>query len=376
MSLGIYLHVPFCRTRCDFCAFYLRIHREDWVDDYLTALKREMEMLAEQDRLGSRPAETLYFGGGTPTTLRPEQLTGILEGVRKGFGLAPQAEVTLEAHPESVTALGLRRLREAGFNRISFGIQSTDDAELAEVGRPIARGSVERAAQHAKEAGFGNLNLDLIYGLPGQTMKSWLKTVETAVSLQPTHLSCYALTVEDKTHLQVSLQRGTAAGPDQELQNAMEGEADARLAEAGFLHYEISNYCRPGYACRHNLLYWQGGDYLGLGPSAQSYVAGCRYGNVADLTQYGKKLALGEAPVDQVEQLSAEQCRREAVVFGLRLLEGIDLVKSGANPAIEDEWTRRLRRLTEDGLLEQAASRIRLTPLGRRFADQVAVELL
>jgi oxygen-independent coproporphyrinogen-3 oxidase len=378
MALGIYLHVPFCRTRCDFCAFYLRIHREDWVDAYLTALKREIDLHRRQDRLEGRPASTLYFGGGTPTTLRPGQLADVLDGLRTGFGLAPDAEVTLEAHPESVTAEGLARLREAGFNRISFGIQSMDEAELIEVGRPTARNSVERAVHDAGQAGFDNLNLDLIYGLPGQTMKSWLSTVEAALSLRPTHLACYALTVEDKTHLQISLRRGERGEPDQELQNAMEEEASACLARAGFLRYEISNYCRPGFACRHNLLYWQDGDYLGLGPSAQSYVGGCRFGNVPDLALYQEKLGLGEAPTDQVDQLSAEQRRRESVVFGLRLLEGVEVTGSAgkADPSMDPQWERRLQRLTEKGLLEKIASRIRLTSLGRRFADQVAVELL
>ncbi len=374
MALGIYIHVPFCRTRCSFCAFYLRIHREDWAQAYVEALTREIRLHAAQDRLGGRLPDSLYFGGGTPTTLHPEQLVEILALVRDSFGLARQAEVTVEAHPDSVTAEGLHTLREAGFNRISFGLQSADQEELLQVGRKTEQNSVDRAVAHARAAGFANLNLDLIYGLPGQTLASWHETLAQALAMAPTHLSCYALTVEEKTHLQVSLHRGDLPEPDQDLQNDMEDQAALRLAEAGFDRYEISNYCRPGHACRHNLLYWQGGEYLGLGPSAQSYLNGCRFGNVEDLTAYRDQLASGRPATTQTEQLSPAQRQREALVFGLRLTDGVRL--NGSLAQSTDQWEQKLQRLERDGLIELAADRVRLTALGRRFADQVAVELL
>nr|MBI3611929.1 radical SAM family heme chaperone HemW [Nitrospirota bacterium] len=374
MALGIYIHVPFCRTRCSFCAFYLRIHREDWAQAYVEALAREIRLYAAQDRLGGRLPDSLYFGGGTPTTLQPEQLVEIYALVRDSFGLARQAEVTVEAHPDSVTEEGLQTLRVAGFNRISFGLQSADEEELLQVGRKTDGASVNRAVAHARAAGFANLNLDLIYGLPGQTLASWHETLAQALALAPTHLSCYALTVEDKTHLQVSLHRGDLPEPDQDLQNTMEDQAALRLAEAGFDRYEISNYSRPGHACRHNLLYWQGGEYLGLGPSAQSYLNGCRFGNVEDLTAYRDQLASGRLATAQTEQLSPAQRQREALVFGLRLTDGVRLSGSLAQSA--DQWEQKLQRLKRDGLIELAADRVRLTALGRRFADQVAVELL
>ena len=374
MALGIYIHVPFCRTRCSFCAFYLRIHREDWAQAYVEALAREIRLYAAQDRLGGRLPDSLYFGGGTPTTLHPEQLVEILDVTRDGFGLARQAEVTVEAHPDSVTEEGLHTLREAGFNRISFGLQSADENELLQVGRKTERASVDLAIAHARAAGFANLNLDLIYGLPGQTLASWHETLAQALALAPDHLSCYALTVEEKTHLQVSLHRGDLPEPDQDRQNAMEDQAALRLAEAGFGRYEISNYSRPGFACRHNLLYWQGGEYLGLGPSAQSYLNGCRFGNVEDLTAYQAEVAAGRLATVQTEQLSPAQRQREALVFGLRLIDGVQLSGSLAQSA--DQWEQKLQRLEREGLIELKADRVRLTALGRRFADQVAVELL
>ncbi|MFM8552845.1 MAG: coproporphyrinogen-III oxidase family protein, partial [Nitrospiraceae bacterium] len=200
------------------------------------------------------------------------------------FGLARHAEITVEAHPDSVTEEGLHSLREAGCNRISFGIQSADEDKLIQVGRHTTSAAVDLAVAQARAAGFTNLNLDLIYGLPGQTLASWRGTLDRALALAPDHLSCYALTIEDKTHLQVSLRRGDLPEPDQDLQNAMEDEAALHLTAAGLDRYEISNYSRPGFACRHNLLYWQGGEYLGLGPSAQSYLADSRFGNVEDRT--------------------------------------------------------------------------------------------
>jgi oxygen-independent coproporphyrinogen-3 oxidase len=227
----------------------------------------------------------------------------------------------------------------------------------------------------ARTAGFSNINLDLIYGLPEQTMESWIATLNETLTLEPTHLSCYALTVEEDTRLAVDLRRGDRPEPDALLQNEMEDEAALRLTNAGFLRYEISNYCRPGYVCRHNLLYWQGGEYLGLGPSAQSYVGGTRFGNVEDLAAYQKALEKGQLPTGEREKLSRRQRQREALVFGLRLTEGVDLQALGEEPQDRD-WKETLHRLTRQGLLEKRSSRIKLTDLGRRYADSVAVSLL
>lgn len=376
MSVGLYIHVPFCKTRCHFCAFYLQIHREDKARQYRDSLEREIRLHASLSSLGSRSLETVYFGGGTPTTLDAEQLGGILESAREGFGFQDGAEVSVEAHPETVTAEGLRRLVQAGFNRISFGVQSMNEDELIRVGRPIAsEGPTSPAVEAARAAGFRNINLDLIYGLPGQTSESWRTTLDKALSLEPTHLSCYALAIEERTRLQRRLQGGDPVEPDPGLQNALEDEAAGRLAAAGFERYEISNYSRAGYACRHNLLYWQGEDYLGIGPSAQSYLGGSRFGNVEDLTAYHRALSTGRLPVIETEILAPERRQREAVVFGLRLMSGVDLsnLHSLRN---DEEWQDTLDRLIRRGLLEQRSGRLSLSDTGRRYADTVAVELL
>lgn len=373
MAPGIYLHVPFCRTRCHFCAFYLRIHREDWVLAYLRALRREIDLHVTRRTLAERRPATLYLGGGTPTTLQPEQLADTITLMGSRFRLAPEAEITVEAHPDTVTPESLRTLRSSGVNRISFGVQSMAEEELVTIGRRTAATALDRTVAAARRAGFDNLNLDLIYGLPGQTLETWRQTLDAAMALEPAHLSCYALTVEEKTHLHVALGRGESLEPDQDLQNLMEDAAAERLARAGFARYEISNYCRPGFACRHNLLHWQNGEYLGLGPSAQSYVSGCRFGNVEDLRRYQDMLDAGRLPIAQEERLDPGQRQREALAFGLRLTAGVSLEPVLPLPPQLDD---RIRQLADQGLLEKAAGRVKLTSLGRRFADQVAVELL
>ena len=375
MPLGLYIHVPFCRSRCHFCAFYLEIYRDDRAQSFLTALSREMQLHVAQQPLGGRRLDSVYFGGGTPTTLRTEDLCAILSAVRTNFGLTHDAEITIEAHPDTVAVEGLRALSAAGFNRISFGVQSLDEKELTQIGRPVLSDTTHKAVASARQAGFTNINLDLMYGLPGQTLDSWLETVDHALALEPTHLSCYALTVENNTRLIVDIRRGTRDNPEELLQNAMENEAARRLAGAGFHHYEISNYSRPGYTCRHNRLYWENGEYLGMGPSAQSYLAGDRFGNIDDLDAYEDRLANGVLPIVDRESLGAERRRREAVVFGLRLIDG---VPTASLPIHEEQrdWTEKITRLIDDGYLETAGDRVKLTATGRRFADSIAVDLL
>ncbi len=375
MSLGLYLHVPFCHTRCHFCAFAIQIHREDRVQRYLDALSSEIRLHAGQQSLAGRRLETVYFGGGTPTSLSAEQLTGILQNIRDSFGLTDAAEISVEAHPDTVTEEGLRHLAGAGFTRISFGVQSMDEGELLQIGRRTSGNRTQAAVHMAREAGFTNINLDLIYGVPGQTLDGWLATLDAVLSLEPAHLSCYALTVEEKTRLHLDVRRGDAIEPDAALQNDMEDATAQRLAAAGFTRYEISNYARPGHACRHNLLYWQGEDYLGLGPSAQSYLDGQRFGNVEHVDGYCQALKEGRSVITESELLTADQRQRERIVFGLRLIEGIDQALLRHEPP-DRAWQQTLDQLTRRGLLEERAGRIRLTDAGRRYADSVAVELL
>ena len=371
---GLYIHVPFCHQRCHFCAFYLEIHHARAAKDFLSSLMTELRLYGEQRLFGSEPLQSVYFGGGTPTTLSSQQLATVLSATRETFGLQEEAEITVEAHPESVTQDSLSHLHQAGFTRLSFGAESMNQVELNRVGRPGSPMSTVQMVTAARQAGFTDLNLDLMYGLPGQTIDSWAASLHQIVDLAPTHLSCYALTVEDGTALQTAVRRGTIAAPDEARQNEMEDLAEDVLTRAGFTRYEISNYCRPGFASRHNQLHWTGGDYLGLGPSAQSYVAGRRFGNVSDLSAYNASLRNSTFPVTESEQLSTADDACERLVFGLRLTEGVPLKETGA--LAYSALTQKIDELIRDDILEYHGERVRLTTRGRRYADTAAVALL
>lgn len=367
-GIGLYVHVPFCRTRCHFCAFYLELHQPHRARSFVAHAVREIFLHGEEGPAQGRVAHTLYFGGGTPTALSLSELDTLSTAVRRSFFVRDDAEVSIEVHPATVSPSDLKALTAMGFTRVSFGAESMDDRDLLAVGRPGRVAHTIRAVEAARNAGFTNINLDLMYGLPGQTLIAWEHTLREAVSLSPTHVSCYALTVEEGTRLEHDIRTAHVPPPNDALQVDMERAAEAVLSQAGFVRYEISNYAAPGYWCRHNLLYWTGGEYLGLGPSAQSYVAGCRFGNCPDLHLYEDALDRNRLPIIDREELSDSERRRDAFVFGLRLSEGVAL---NSFPGSEDA----LHRLLNERFLELRDGRVRLTQLGRQYADTVAVEL-
>jgi len=321
--LGLYLHIPFCRQRCDFCAFYLEIHRDNRAETFVRSLMHEIRLSAQQEVATGRPIQSVYFGGGTPTALAATQLIAILSEIRTHLFLTFDCEITVEAHPSTISEQDLIQLCQAGVTRMSFGAESMEDGDLARIGRPGAVSETVTAVTQARAAGFNNINLDVMYGLPGQSLESWQRTMAHCFALAPTHLSCYALTVEQNTRLASNIQRQRSPSPDEGLQIEMDEAAQRMLGDAGYERYEISNYAQPGYACRHNLLYWTNGEYLGLGPSAQSYLDGTRFGNVADLAAYDTALAASRLPIEDRIRLSKDEQIRDAVIFGLRLIQGI-----------------------------------------------------
>ena len=373
-ALGLYIHIPFCRQRCHFCAFYLEVHREPAAEAFVSALHSELRLYAGEAHTAGRPLQSIYFGGGTPTVLTVPQLTGILDAVRRSFVVHQDCEVTVEAHPGTVTESGLSALRRAGVTRLSFGAESMHDAELAEIGRPGAGAETIDAVTAARRAGFTNLNLDLMYGLPGQTLESWMRTLNACCDISPSHLSCYALTVESGTRFAKDVCRNPERAPDETRQIEMERAAEALLAEAGYARYEISNYAKPGFECRHNLLYWTQGEYLGLGPSAQSFVDGVRFGNVADLTIYRTALAESRLPVDERTVLSLREQLRDAVIFGLRLTRGMPTAAVNDHAA-NYGYRQVVDRLRAQKFLEDDGDRTRLSMKGRLHADTVAEQL-
>ena len=372
--LGIYLHIPFCRQRCDFCAFYLEIHREDRAETFVRSLLREIRLSTQQHVAAGRPIQSVYLGGGTPTALTAAQLLTILSEIRRHLTLTSDCEITVEAHPSTISRQDLVQLFQAGFTRISFGAESMEDDDLTRLGRP---GSVDQtvvAVAEARAAGFTNINLDVMYGLPGQSLEGWQRTLTHCLTLAPSHLSCYALTVEEGTRLSSNILRGRSPAPDEDLQIEMDRAAQQILGNAGYERYEISNYAKPGYACRHNLLYWTNGEYLGLGPSAQSYLDGLRFGSVADLAVYNTSLMENRLPIQDRERLSEEEQLRDAVIFGLRLIQGIpsSLLHQHAKNYGHTAVTAQLlgeQMIAEDG------DRSKLSARGRLQADMIAGRL-
>ncbi len=372
--LGLYLHIPFCRQRCDFCAFYLEIHREGRAETFVRSLIHEIELSAQRHVTTGRPIQSVYLGGGTPTVLATTQLVAILSEIRSQLTLAPDCEITVEAHPSTISEQDLAQLCQAGVTRMSFGAESMEDGDLTRIGRPGAVHETVLAMTQARAAGFTNINLDLMYGLPGQSLESWQRTLANCLALVPTHLSCYALTVEQETKLASNIQRHRSPALDEGLQIEMDEAAQRILADAGYERYEVSNYAKPGYACRHNLLYWTNGEYLGFGPSAQSYLGGTRFGNVADLTAYDVALAAQNLPIEDRATLSEEEQLRDAVIFGLRLIQGIPSQHLHQHAANYGHETVTAQLLAQQ-LIEEDGGRSRLSAKGLLQADTIASQL-
>jgi oxygen-independent coproporphyrinogen-3 oxidase len=390
--ISLYIHVPFCTLKCSYCDFNSYARLEHLVPAYADALLSEIRTWAPI--LRERPVTTVYFGGGTPTLLPLQTIGGMLAAVREHFALEPSAEVTIEANPGTVDDGYLAGLVREGFNRISFGVQSFDDAELATLERIHDGAEAVRSYHAASAAGFPKIGLDLIYGLPGQEMEGWRANVEKALSLGASHLSFYALTVEEGTGLARDVSRGTMAGPDEDLQADMYEWASARLDRAGYRQYEISNWCLPGEECRHNLAYWRNMEWIGLGPGAHSHWGGFRFANVYSPRRYSELLAAPKtvnwpregaaAVLEQLphivfaEEQSHEVEMADTVILALRLNEGLAFEhfrkRFGASAA--DLHARTIDRLSSCGLLEATAESVRLTPRGRLLANEVFVQLL
>jgi putative oxygen-independent coproporphyrinogen III oxidase len=373
-AFGLYIHIPFCRQRCHFCAFYLEVHRDAAAEAFVRALQTELRLYADDKITGARPLQSLYFGGGTPTMLSAAQLTAIIKTVQQCFALDSGCEITVEAHPGTVTVTDLSALRRSGVTRVSFGAESMQDAELTAIGRPGTQAETITAVEAARSAGFTNINLDLMYGLPGQTIESWTRTLDACCALSPTHLSCYALTVEEGTRFANDIRRNPGRAPDETLQIEMDDVAQELLKGAGYRRYEISNYAMAGFECRHNLLYWTQGDYLGVGPSAQSLMGGVRFGNSPNLVAYQSALEEGRLPVEERIALTGEEQLRDAVIFGLRLHHGIPTSHLNGHAANYGR-VQVVNDLRAGNLIEEEGERTRLSAQGRRHADTVAQKL-
>jgi oxygen-independent coproporphyrinogen-3 oxidase len=335
--------------------------------------------MAGADWSGGQSFATLFFGGGTPSILPVSDLAALLYACRTTFPwTAGEIETSIEVNPATVGEAELRRLRRAGFNRLSIGAQSLVDAELQALGRPHCAAEVRVAVEASRRAGFSNLNLDLMFGLPGQTAAGWLRTLQAALELEPEHLAVYELTIEENTRFAELRAQGRLALPGEDEVLAMMASTAEETARAGFGRYEISNYARPGRECRHNLNYWHNGFYLGLGAGAVSCLAGRRFAAVQDIEQYCLLVESGLEPRAEVEELSLEARFRETVVMGLRLTGGVSLAALERRFGLRalDYYGPALRRLSEQGLVAIAGDNLRLTASGLALANQVMAELV
>jgi len=376
--LGIYLHVPFCATRCGYCDFNTYtatelgagVSQATYVDTALTELDLARKVLVDDDRAVS----TVFVGGGTPTLLPAEDLARLLHGVEERFGLAPDAEVTTESNPESVDARSLVVLRDAGFTRMSFGMQSAREHVLAVLDRQHTPGRVQQVVREARAAGFEHVNVDLIYGTPGESDDDWRASLDAAVETGADHVSAYSLIVEPGTRLAGQVRRGELPMPDDDVLAARYVMADEALRAAGFDWYEVSNWARSTEArCRHNLLYWTGGDWWGVGPGAHSHVGGVRWWNVKHPAAYTERLSAGSSPAHAREVLDDEARRFEDVMLRVRLVDGLPL------EVLPAERRAAIDELSADGLVDPAllvSGRLVLTRRGRLLADAVVRTVL
>jgi oxygen-independent coproporphyrinogen III oxidase len=359
----LYVHFPFCARICPYCAFYKTRGNAAEVARFCEALLSEAKRVAEKFPL---TLETIFFGGGTPTVLSTAQLKSLLKRFREIFDLGALREWSIEANPGSVSAKKAAALRESGINRISLGVQSWDNELLHLLGREHDTAQAEESFNIFRSAGFSNISIDLMFALPGQTERQWRKSLQKTIALQPEHISTYCLTYEEDTEFLARFACGEFAINDETEAHLLE-LAMTTLERAGYEHYEISNYARPGFRSEHNRAYWRGADYIGIGPSAFSTRGFERWQNVADHNEYARRLFAHESPVASIEKLTPAMKRTEHIALGLRTREGIVVDTIDHNKAEE---------LISNGLLARDDKRIFLTGAGKLLADSVAAEVL
>jgi len=379
---SLYLHIPFCEHKCIYCDFYSVVPRkpaqrmEGETEMFLRALMREID-LRETDPYKTLEYETVFFGGGTPSLLAPSEVENIVRRLRSSFSIQRDAEITLETNPGTVDFNKLRQYREAGITRLSIGVQSFHDDDLKFLTRIHTSHQAEECVKESFRAGFIDVGIDLIFALPSQTASRWLATVERAVALQPTHISCYSLIVEPATPLHHLIESGQvqpiSAAADAELYDLTMDT----LTSAGYEQYEISNFALPGYRCRHNQNYWNHSNYLGFGPSAHSFWNGKRWWNVSDLATYRESLESGHMPIGGEELLTRNQILEEDLYLGLRS-DGIDLgiFEQKHGQAVLERLSPAIQSLREEKMMTVEGGRIRLTPRGYALCDEICATLM
>jgi len=371
---GVYIHIPFCKVKCGYCDFYSVADREETMDRLVAAIVREIQMAATADRYWR--IDTVFMGGGTPSLLSPSHLERLVTALNDALDLGAVTEFTIEANPGEAPADKLRDFRSLGINRLSMGFQSFQPDLLRFLGRIHDPQACFKTYDAARRAGFANVNADLMFNIPGQTLAMWRDDLATLTALQPEHISAYALTVERGTELYRRVSAGEVIMPAEELDYRLYACSRETLAEEGYAPYEISNYARPGQACRHNLHYWRIEPYLGFGPSAHSFDGVRRAWNVRNLDEYVRRMEEGRVPAAGSEILSDDQLYNEKLAFGLRLAAGISVTEALGHPSslsFADQWRAELDKWSGKLVLE--GERLRLNEEGVFLADTIAADL-
>jgi len=371
-AAGVYIHIPFCRSRCSYCDFATGIYQESLAQRYVTALVKELTEL-EHLQLGSE-IDSVYLGGGTPSLLLPEQVEQILAAVHRRFAISADAEITMEMNPGSLALETLRDFRRLGVNRASFGAQTFDDRELASLGRSHSAAETRQTFFELRRAGFQNVNFDLIAGLPGQTLEGWRRNVQEALTLRPEHLSFYLLEVHQGTPLAAQIRQGRQPAPDDDLAARMYELMLEESCLAGYEHYEISNLCLPGFEARHNTKYWTTAPYYGFGCSAHSYDGKLRrWANDRDVQRYLELIEAGKSPIKESWDLSDQDRQAETVFLGLRLMKGFNVrnYQETFGTDLCERYGEDLERFLDAGLIELRGDLIRLTRSGALLSNEV-----
>lgn len=379
---GVYIHIPFCRSRCSYCDFATGMYESGLAERYVGALGSEIEAWREVEQ--PHLVDTIYFGGGTPSLLTPPQIEQILNAVRSRFEIVDRVEITLEINPgDGGTSAAAKqnhfsKLRRLGVNRASFGAQTFDDHDLKQLGRTHSSADIAATFHQLREAGFENINFDLIAGLPAQTLAGWKRNLAEALKLRPEHLSLYLLDVHEGTPLADQIKTGMRPQPDEDLAAEMYRTMIEEVCAAGYEHYEISNFCLPGFESRHNTKYWAGAPYYGFGCSAHSFDgAQRRWANERDAMKYVATIARDESPIVERTELSKADTRSEAIFLGMRLMRGVDLhnYRSRFGRDFQEEYNGEVKRLIEAGLIEIDRDSIKLTTRGALLSNEVFAAL-
>lgn len=373
--ISLYIHIPFCVRKCRYCGFYSTAASPGSVDEFIFSLSKEASTYRQDFRM--TPFTSIYIGGGTPTVLSPVQFERLMLCLRDNFAFSDGVEFTVEANPDTVTREKLASLAEQGVNRLSLGMQSFSNEVLQTLGRPHTSEQAVDAFCLARDAGFENISVDLMYGIPGQSATLWAETLESVLMLKPEHVSAYCLSLDDGSLFKRESDKSGFQLPDEEVSAGMYESAVQKLNSAGYGRYEISNFSMPGRECRHNMNYWNRGEYLGLGPGASSFISNRRYSIIADITEYSRRLSRGTTVIAAQEIIGPDSSAREAILLGLRTMQGLDLFRFEQEYGSEilQQLERNADRLSDAGLLLVSGGHMKLTDRGILLSDEAFARL-